>query len=118
MEFDYEPTIEDEINSNEDLNSVEKKLLIQQANIEFYRAVLILVLCALLMGVLAVILKGWLLAVIDGAIFCGTGVTYTLLEDKRNHIALALAEESQKTQEIELENKKRKRRSLSQRSES
>jgi len=106
---DFGPTIEDEIRSNDELNPVEKKLLIQRSRIEFYHALLILVLCSLLMGAMGAIVKGWLLAVIDGTIFLGTAITYTLLEDKKNHIELSLAEESQNREKIESGNKKPKR---------
>ncbi len=106
---DYGPTIEDEIRSNPELNPAEKKLLIQKSKIEFYRTALILVLLFLLLGAIGVIVRGWLLAVIDGAIFWGTAITYTLLEDKKNSVEAALAQESQNRQEIESRNKKRKR---------
>jgi len=103
---DSGPTIEDEIRWNNDLTPAEKKLLIQQSRIEFYRAMLILVLLVLLLGAIGVIASGWLLAIIDGTIFWGTVIAYTLLEDKRKHIEAALAEEFRDRQETEPGNKK------------
>jgi len=105
---DYGPTIEDEIRWNDELSPVEKTLLIQKSKIEFYRDALTLVLLFLLLGAIGTIVKGWLLAIIDGAIFWGTAIAYTLLEDKKNSIEIALAEESQNRQKTESRNKKRR----------
>jgi len=105
---DYGPTIEDEIRGNDELSPAEKKLLIQKSRIEFYRNALIFVLLVLLLGAIGVIIRGWLLAVIDGAIFWGTVIAYTLLEDKKNSIEIALAEESQNRQKVRSRNKKRR----------
>jgi hypothetical protein len=101
---DYGPTIEEEIRWNDELSPAEKKLLIQKSKIEFYRTALILVLLFLLLGAIGVIVRGWLLAVIDGAIFCGTAIAYTLLEDKKNCVEAALAEEFQNRKKIESRN--------------
>ena len=87
---DYGPTIEDEIRWNDELNPVEKKLLIQESRIEFYRAALILALLFLLLGAIGVIVRGWLLAVIDGAIFWGTAIAYALLEDKKKRASMLI----------------------------
>ena len=98
---DYGPTVEDEIRWNDELSPAEKKLLIQKSNIEFYRAMLIMVLLFLLLGAMAAIVRGWLLAVIDGAIFWGTVIVYTLLEEKKKSVEAGLAGESQNRQKIE-----------------
>jgi hypothetical protein len=92
-------TIEDEIRFNDELSPTQKKLLIQQANLEFYSAALLMVLCFLAMGAFAILLKGWLVAIVDGAIFWGTAIAYTVLKDKKNSIALALSEEHRIQQE-------------------
>jgi hypothetical protein len=105
---DYGPTIEDEIRGNDELSPAEKKLRIQESKVEFYRAALIFVLLVLLLGVIGAVVRGWLLAVIDGAIFWGTAIVYTLLENKKNSIEIALAEESQKRHKIKSRNKKRR----------
>ena len=101
-----EPTIEEEISWNTELSPAEKKLLIQKSKIEFYRTALILVLLFLLLGAIGVIVRGWLLAVIDGAIFWGTAIAYMLLEDKKNSVEIALAEEFQNRQKIESRSKR------------
>jgi hypothetical protein len=105
---DYGPTVEDEIRWNNELSPTQKTLLIQQARLDFYSAALIMVLCFLLMGALAILIRGWLLAIIDGAIFWGTGITYTLLKNKKNSIALALSEEHRIQQEIKSRSKRGK----------
>jgi len=105
---DFGPTIEDQIRWNNELSDAEKKLLIQQSKIDLYRGILILVLCLLLMVAIGFIVRGWILAIIDGTILWGTAITYTLLEDKKKHIELALAEESLSRQKIESGNKERK----------
>jgi len=93
---DYGPTVEDEIRANDELTPRQKELLIQKSRIESYRNGLIIVLLVLLLGAIGVIVKGWLGAVIDGVIFWGTAIAYTKLEDKKNSVEIAIAEEFRK----------------------
>ena len=109
MEWDgYGPTIEDEIRVNDNLSPTEKKLLIEKSKNKFYRDALTMVLLILLLGAIGVIARGWLLAIIDGAILWGTVIAYTLLENKKNSIEIALAEESQNQRNAKSRNKRRR----------
>jgi len=109
MEWDdYGPTIEDEIRGNDELSPAEKKLLIEKSKNKHHRDLLTMVLLVLLLGAIGVIVRGWPLAIIDGAILWGTVIAYTLLEDKKNSIEIALADESQNQQKAKSRNKKRR----------
>jgi len=99
MEFDetvYERTIEDEIRSSDELSPAEKNLLIQESRIHFYQALLIFVPLLLLIGVIGVLLRGWLLAIVDLSLFWGTAIAYTLLQDWEERVKAELAEEFRK----------------------
>jgi hypothetical protein len=104
---DYGPTIEDQIRSDDELSPTQKKLLIQKSKIESYRAGLTFVLLILLLAAIGVIVRGWISAVIDVAIFWGFAITHTVLEDKKSKVEAALAEEYENQKKSKSRGKKR-----------
>ena len=111
MEWDAEPTIEDEIKYNDELSPTQKKLLLKQEKIKSFRLISGAVLDLVFVGVVAMLFKGWLRPMVMFVLIWAGIIGYTLLEEKEQRIQAALEEEYRNQQELkEVSGRKKARR--------
>jgi hypothetical protein len=100
MDWDDGPTIEEEIKWNDELSPAQKKLLLKQEKLNFFRLVsggLLYLFFAVFVGML---FKGWLRPVVMFALIWAGVIGYTLLEEKEQRLKAALEEEYRRQQEV------------------
>ena len=100
MEWDAEPTIEDEIKWNNELSPAQKELLLKQVKLNSFRMVFGGVLYLFFAGVVGMLFKGWLRPMVMFALIWAGIIGYTLLKDKEQRIKAALEEEHRKREEL------------------
>ena len=100
MDWDDGPTIEDEIKWNDELSPAQKKLLLKQEKLNFFRLVFGGVLYLFFVGGVGMLFKGWLRPMVMFALIWAGAIGYTMLKDEEQRIKAALEEEHIMQQEM------------------
>lgn len=112
MDWDDGPTIEDEIRWNDELSPAQKKLLLKQEKLNFFRMVFGAVTYLFFTGFVGMLFKGWLRPMVMFALIWAGVIGYTLLEEEEQRIKAALGEEYIKQQEMKRVSGRNKKRRI------